>query len=446
MEIGRYKTLGEISKGFLSALDIKYNVKKFERLSKEEKVDLEILSSETSSYLNDYSLKEYDLVSLVNEKFQEGYLWMSEHYYKDFNQIFKKENFYETEKKENLKNRYFSSSFLHKNTVPNLDLKKLNKKYYFCERERTQLEIFSMIPGDNIVYKENIEKLLEKMDEENNKGEKYDLVNFVNSTSQTPLIGAISAHNYDVALILLERKEITRTINQKSLRKKVTALSQFFLFLLEGNIEKNFKVIEKTLLKLIERGVDLNQKCTLDDCYPIQLIMNYIYSEQKKDLDYEEIIKKITNPETKNIYRRELYGSPFQKYFDKDLNKESVEKSGLPLFYIENNKHIPEIVKKNKDKLLRLIEIMLINGADVDLKWKKGISPIMYASEIGDLELFMLLSKYTKNIFQTTDKGLGLLTNSRGYGNDKVAEYLIKNYDSNKFSFYEIINNAIKSL
>jgi len=52
----------------------------------------------------------------------------------------------------------------------------------------------------------------------------------------------------------------------------------------------------------------------------------------------------------------------------------------------------------------------------------------MFATELGDIELFELLAKYNPNIETMTDKGKNLFTNAMDYGNYDLAFYLLKEY------------------
>lgn len=87
-----------------------------------------------------------------------------------------------------------------------------------------------------------------------------------------------------------------------------------------------------------------------------------------------------------------------------------------------------KIFSDNRIFYLELLDSLLKAGADVNIKQQFGISDLMFATELGDLELFELLAKYNPNIETMTNKGKNLFTNAMDYGNYDLAFYLLKEY------------------
>ena len=87
-----------------------------------------------------------------------------------------------------------------------------------------------------------------------------------------------------------------------------------------------------------------------------------------------------------------------------------------------------KIFLDNRIYYLKLLDLLLKAGADINIKQQFGISDLMFATELGDLELFKLLAKYNPNIETMTDKGKNLFTNAMDYGNYDLAFYLLKEY------------------
>ena len=108
----------------------------------------------------------------------------------------------------------------------------------------------------------------------------------------------------------------------------------------------------------------------------------------------------------------------------KDFIREEETMSKNPRYIEIKNK----IFSDNRIFYLKLLDILLKAGADVNIKQQFGISDLMFATELGDIELFELLAKHNPNIETMTDKGKNLFTNAMDYGNYDLAFYLLKEY------------------
>lgn len=302
-----------------------------------------------------------------------------------------------------------------------LNIKKPNLKIEYWGRVRSQLEIFSSLPsyGNKVkeeLYQDNIKRLLKKGAN----------INFINSTGETPLIRALCAKNYERALILLEDKNISKSINQHSLRKNNTALS----VLLENINFNKTEVIKKVLRKLIENNIDINEKVVIENISPIYLVLALYFKENnlsdfpsilENKSDIEKIRKHI-NFLDKSI----LTDEEIRCFYNKVLSKSS----SFLKYYNDKN-------KKMKNFLLEILEILLENGADINLVHEElqGYTPFLFSIEIGDLDVFELFCKYNPNINQKNISFMGPLEIALVYNHLELfkkltIKYSFKEYDT----------------
>lgn len=302
-----------------------------------------------------------------------------------------------------------------------LNIKKPNLKIEYWGRVRSQLEIFSSFPsyGNKVkeeLYQDNIKRLLKKGAN----------INFINSTGETPLIRALCARNYERALILLEDKNISKSINQHSLRKNNTALS----VLLENINFNKTEVIKKVLRKLIENNIDINEKVVVENISPIYLVLALYFKENnlsnfpsilENKSDIEKIRKHI-NFLDKSI----LTDEEIRCFYNKVLSKSS----SFLKYYNDKN-------KKMKNFLLEILEILLENGADINLVHEElqGYTPFLFSIEIGDLDVFELFCKYNPNINQKNISFMGPLEIALVYNHFELfkkltIKYSFKEYDT----------------
>lgn len=302
-----------------------------------------------------------------------------------------------------------------------LNIKKPNLKIEYWGRVRSQLEIFSILPsyGNKVkeeLYQDNIKRLLKKGAN----------INFINSTGETPLIRALCAKNYERALILLEDKNISKSINQHSLRKNNTALS----VLLENINFNKTEVIKKVLRKLIENNININEKVIIENISPIYLVLALYFKENnlsdfpsilENKSDIEKIRKHI-NFLDKSI----LTDEEIRCFYNKVLSKSS----SFLKYYNDKN-------KKMKNFFLEILEILLENGADINLVHEElqGYTPFLFSIEIGDLDVFKLFCKYNPNINQKNISFMGPLEIALVYNHFELfkkltIKYSFKEYDT----------------
>jgi len=297
------------------------------------------------------------------------------------------------------------------------DLRTPDKEYEFGIRKETRLSIFSRLPAGikNGYTEEYIQLCMIKLLEAGAD------INYTNSTGETALMGAIAYKNYERAKLLLKYPKVKETINQKSLRKKNTVLSliieQFLVFIEFLSVETK-EILLELFTEILKYDPNLNQITTVNDVTYIRQIMQVFYQRENF---YKNAYNNI------DAWRRE-----YQNFLDPMMSDKDVKK-----FIREQEKMIndPNFIKKmnkifleNRSFYLKLLEILLKAGADINIKQQFGISDLMFATELGDIELFKLLAKYNPNIETMTDEGKNLFTNAMDYGNYELAFYLLKEY------------------
>jgi len=371
---------------------------------------------DSKKYKNFYNYTRF--MGILTKEYEGDNDWINKHYFQYFDRyfspIFKKD--------ENVSpNDYVVLStgekLVEDKALSIKDLRSPNVKYKFGIREETRLSIFSRLPA-NIKkgYTEEyiqfcIVKLLEVGAD----------INFINSTGETALMGAIAYKNYERAKLLLKYPKVKETINQKSLRKKNTVLSliieQFVVF--GGFLPFEMKeLLLELFTEILKYKPNLNQITTVNDVTYIRQIMQ-VFNQR------ENIYKNAYN--NIDAWRREYQDSFNTMLTDEDVKdfiREEETMSKNPRYIEIKNK----IFSDNRIFYLKLLDILLKAGADVNIKQQFGISDLMFATELGDIELFELLAKHNPNIETMTDKGKNLFTNAMDYGNYDLAFYLLKEY------------------
>ena len=371
---------------------------------------------DSKKYKNFYNYTRF--MGILTKEYEGDNDWINKHYFQYFDRyfspIFKKD--------ENVSpNDYVVLStgekLVEDKALSIKDLRSPNVKYKFGIREETRLSIFSRLPANIIKgYTEEyiqfcIVKLLEVGAD----------INFINSTGETALMGAIAYKNYERAKLLLKYPKVKETINQKSLRKKNTVLSliieQFVVF--GGFLPFEMKeLLLELFTEILKYKPNLNQITTVNDVTYIRQIMQ-VFNQR------ENIYKNAYN--NIDAWRREYQDSFNTMLTDEDVKdfiREEETMSKNPRYIEIKNK----IFSDNRIFYLKLLDILLKAGADVNIKQQFGISDLMFATELGDIELFELLAKHNPNIETMTDKGKNLFTNAMDYGNYDLAFYLLKEY------------------
>ena len=357
-------------------------------------------------------------MGIVTKEYEGDNDWINTHYFQYFDRYFSP--IFEKNEKVDA-NDYIvlgtGEKLVDDKALSIKDLRTPDKEYEFGIRKETRLSIFSRLPAGikNGYTEEYIQLCMVKLLEAGAD------TNYTNSTGETALMGAIAYKNYERAKLLLKYPKVKETINQKSLRKKNTVLSliieQFLVFIEFLSVETK-EILLELFTEILKYDPNLNQITTVNDVTYIRQIMQVFYQRENF---YKNAYNNI------DAWRRE-----YQNFLDPMMSDEDVKK-----FIRKQEKMIndPNFIKKmnkifleNRSFYLKLLEILLKAGADVNIKQQFGISDLMFATELGDLELFKLLAKYNPNIETMTDKGKNLFTNAMDYGNYELAFYLLKEY------------------
>ena len=373
---------------------------------------------DSKKYKNFYNYTRF--MGIVTKEYEGDNDWINEHYFQYFNKYF----IPIFQKKEKIDaNDYDYGVFgteqklVEEKGLSIKDLRSPNAKYKFNIREETRLSIFSRLPANIIkgYTEEYIQFCIVKLLEEGAD------INFINSTGETALMGAIAYKNYERAKLLLKYSKVKETINQKSLRKKNTVISliieQFVVFI-EFLTYETKEILLKLFMEILKFKANVNEITTENDVTYIRQIM--IAFNKKANFNtsaYENI----------DGWRR-MYQDGFNTMFTDEevidfIRKQEIMSRDSRYIEIKN-----KIFSDNRIYYLKLLDLLLKAGADVNIKQQFGISDLMFATELGDLELFELLSKYNPNIETMTDKGKNLFTNAMDYGNYDLAFYLLKEY------------------
>lgn len=357
-------------------------------------------------------------MGIVTKEYEGDNDWINKHYFQYFDRYFSPI----FEKNENVSaNDYIVLStgekLVEDKALSIKDLRSPNAKYKFNIREETRLSIFSRLPANIIksYTEEYIQLCIVKLLEEGAD------INFINSTGETALMGAIAYKNYERAKLLLKYPKVKETINQKSLRKKNTVISliieQFVVF--GGFLPFEMKeLLLELFTEILKYKPNLNQITTVNDVTYIRQIMQ-VFSQRENF--YRNAYNNI------DAWRRE-YQDSFNTMFTDEKVIDFIRKQEKMVNDPNFIKIMNKIFLDNRIYYLKLLDLLLKAGADINIKQQFGISDLMFATELGDLELFKLLAKYNPNIETMTDKGKNLFTNAMDYGNYDLAFYLLKEY------------------
>ena len=357
-------------------------------------------------------------MGIVTKEYEGDNDWINKHYFQYFDKYFTPI----FEKNENMDpNDYVvfntEEKLVEEKALSIKDLRSPNATYKFNIREETRLSIFSRLPANIIkgYTEEYIQFCMVKLLEAGAD------INFVNSTGETALMGTIAYGNFERAKLLLKYSQIKETINQKSLRKKNTALSliiEKFVVYAEFLTYDIKNLLLEIFIEILKYKPNLNLITTENDVTYIRQIMQVFSKKTNFNISaYDNI----------DGWRR-MYQDSFNTMLTDGEVKDFIRKQEImsrdPKYIEMKNK----IFSDNRIFYLELLDLLLKAGADVNIKQQFGISDLMFATELGDLELFKLLAKYNPNIETITNKGKNLFTNAMDYGNYDLAFYLLKEY------------------
>ncbi len=357
-------------------------------------------------------------MGIVTKEYEGDNDWINKHYFQYFDRYFTPI----FEKNENIDNSDYvvfstGEKLVDDKALSIKDLRSPNVEYKFGIRNETRLSIFSRLPANIIksYTEEYIQFCMVKLLEAGAD------INFVNSTGETALMGAVAYKNYERAKLLLKYPKVKETIEQKSLRKKNTVLSliieQFVVFIGFLNFETKELLLE-LFTEILKYEPNLNQITTVNDVTYIRQIMQVF---NQRENFYKNAYNNI------DAWRRE-YQDSFNTMFTDEKVIDFIRKQEKMVNDPNFIKIMNKIFLDNRIYYLKLLDLLLKAGADINIKQQFGISDLMFATELGDLELFKLLAKYNPNIETMTDKGKNLFTNAMDYGNYELAFYLLKEY------------------
>ena len=371
---------------------------------------------DSKKYKNFYNYTRF--MGIVTKEYEGDNDWINEHYFQYFDRYFSP--IFEKDEKVDA-NDYVvlgtGEKLVEDKALSIKDLRSPNAKYKFNIREETRLSIFSRLPAGikNGYTEEYIQLCMVKLLEAGAD------INYTNSTGETALMGAIAYKNYERAKLLLKYPKVKETIDQKSLRKKNTVISliieQFVVF--GGFLPFEMKeLLLELFTEILKYKPNLNQITTVNDVTYIRQIMQ-VFSQRENF--YRNAYNNI------DAWRRE-----YQDNFDSMFTDKEVEDFIRKQEKMVNDPNFIKIMNKifsdNRIYYLKLLDLLLKAGADINIKQQFGISDLMFATELGDFELFELLARYNPNIETMTDKGKNLFTNAMDYGNYDLAFYLLKEY------------------
>lgn len=370
---------------------------------------------DSKKYKNFYNYTRF--MGIVTKEYEGDNDWINKHYFQYFDRYFSP--IFEKNEKVDANDYLVLSTgekLVEDKALSIKDLRSPNAKYKFNIREETRLSIFSRLPANIIksYTEEYIQLCMVKLLEVGAD------INYTNSTGETALMGAIAYKNYERAKLLLKYPKVKETINQKSLRKKNTVISliieQFVVF--GGFLPFEMKeLLLELFIEILKYEPNLNQITTVNDVTYIRQIMQ-VFNQRENFY--------------KNAYNIDAWRREYQDSFNTMFTDEKVIDFIRKQEKMVNDPNFIKIMNKifldNRIYYLKLLDLLLKAGADINIKQQFGISDLMFATELGDIELFKLLAKYNPNIETMTDKGKNLFTNAMDYGNYELAFYLLKEY------------------
>jgi ankyrin repeat protein len=184
----------------------------------------------------------------------------------------------------------------------------------------------------------------------------------------------------DFYKLIVEQKHTKKTINQATLKRKITP----FIFAVQTGRPD---VVEK----LLSMGADVNQRALTENTTPLMLCIRCV-DVIKNPLKSMQDFKHDT-PEKISSFRANSCGAYGMSLEENKAFLESLKHN--PEVQRMQNKHI-EIIQKytDVDKIRECVRILIKAGANVnaqDYTGLKGYTPLMLVAEINDDELFQLM-------------------------------------------------------
>lgn len=338
-------------------------------------------------------------IGAIEEKFKENENddVILNHYEKEFCNYFPIENYYKNIDEKEYKKIYDKyTNYIHRiGYLPELDLKKPNKKIFYNERNRTQLMIFgsatSYSEKEEEKYQDYLKKLLKAGADPG----------VINSTNQTALMETIDANNLERALILLEAKGTEKSINTISLLKKVTPFTHLFdriQLYINCSTEKRYELMFKVINKMFEKGIKIDLEGGTEKMSPLYQLIGI-----REKIYQHEIENVLNNKKTREMLKRER-GINKCTIAEGDKELSLMKKPGD--FCDSNGESYLNKIRISHKQQYELIDLFLKNGADVNKKMEElsNYTPFLYSIEVGDIEIFKKLYKAGGNVNDKIDK------------------------------------------
>ncbi|ALF22269.1 ankyrin repeat domain-containing protein [Fusobacterium animalis] len=372
-------------------------------------------------------------MGIVTKEYEGDNDWINKHYFQYFDKYFTPI----FEKNENMDPNDYAvfnteEKLVEEKALSIKDLRSPNATYKFNIREETRLSIFSRLPANIIkgYTEEYIQFCMVKLLEAGAD------INFVNSTGETALMGTIAYGNFERAKLLLKYSQIKETINQKSLRKKNTALSliiEKFVVYAEFLTYDIKNLLLEIFIEILKYKPNLNLITTENDVTYIRQIMQVFSKKTNFNISaYDNI----------DGWRR-MYQDSFNTMLTDGEVKDFIRKQEImsrdPRYIEMKNK----IFSDNRIFYLELLDLLLKAGADVNLTMTYDSSKWLekYSSEImgidTETEKFKKMSedfcKETKKGISFMDSlniGMSALMKAAERGNLEIVKILIEDYNA----------------
>ncbi|MCK4258649.1 MAG: ankyrin repeat domain-containing protein [Halanaerobiales bacterium] len=249
--------------------------------------------------------------------------------------------------------------------------------------------------------------------------------NEVDKNGTTALMHCLIGSSRETALLLLN-EDITESINSRTKKKRVTALS---LAIDMGDLE----LVEK----IIEKGADIHQKCSPDGedglsplYYTISQI-GYAHLDKtfyKKPIKPADYLKGLKIDDSIKYHGRALFDSEVIAHSEALKNKFN-DKDFKALM------NIPiKMAQENLSKYYEIVETLIKHGADINKKhFRHGFTPFLYSAEIGDIKLFSKLVEKGANLSDRLDDGTSFFHLSIGWGSLDLVNYILDHLDVQQF-------------
>ncbi len=287
-----------------------------------------------------------------------------------------------------------------------IDLQHLNRKIKKGPRPRTQLMVFITL-GKN----DNVKCLLERGADPKVQA----------SDGSTALILALQNNNKEATDLLLQC-DLGDSINARTNKYRFTALQVAI-------DQADFSTVHR----LIEKGVDIEQPCFLDEITPLYYTLNQMCLGKQTRLEYLTTIMspfsfsnlRRLSPESAILLDGAVFNEDFSEiFFNRLLNEELPKMIDMAIKF-----------RKSQDNfdfysLLKIVELLLEAGADVNKRHNNyNFTPFLYSAEVGKIEAFRRLYRAGGNLTDRTDFDGTILSLALRQHHFELVAYMLKRCD-----------------